>query len=66
MKVFIAGIDGYLGWALAQSLLQRGHEVAGADNMARRSWVEEVVVLERSANSSNSRANQDGWKDLWA
>jgi UDP-sulfoquinovose synthase len=42
MKVFIAGIDGYLGWALAQSLLQRGHEVAGADNMARRSWVEEI------------------------
>jgi UDP-sulfoquinovose synthase len=42
MRVFIAGIDGYLGWALAQHLLQRGHEVAGADNLARLIWVEEV------------------------
>ncbi len=42
MKVFIAGMDGYLGWALTQHLLQGGHEVAGADNMARRRWVEEV------------------------
>ena len=42
MRVFIAGIDGYLGWALAQHLLQRGHEVAGVDNLARRIWVEEV------------------------
>ncbi len=42
MKVFIAGIDGYLGWALAQGLTARGHEVAGADAMLRREWVEEV------------------------
>jgi UDP-sulfoquinovose synthase len=42
MRVFIAGIDGYLGWALAQHLLQRGYEVAGADNFARRAWVDEV------------------------
>ena len=31
MKVFIAGIDGYLGWALAQYLTARGHEVSGID-----------------------------------
>jgi len=42
MKVFIAGIDGYLGWALAQYLTEQGHEVAGADKMLRREWVEEV------------------------
>ncbi len=42
MRVFIAGIDGYLGWALAQYMTARGHEVAGADNMLRREWVEEV------------------------
>jgi UDP-sulfoquinovose synthase len=42
MRVFIAGIDGYLGWALAQYLTVRGHEVAGADKMLRRDWVKEV------------------------
>jgi len=42
MRIFIAGIDGYLGWALAQYLTSRGHEVSGADAMMRRSWVDEV------------------------
>jgi UDP-sulfoquinovose synthase len=42
MRVFIAGIDGYLGWSLAQYLTARGHEVAGADLFLRRKWVEEM------------------------
>ncbi|MFW5748844.1 MAG: NAD-dependent epimerase/dehydratase family protein [Chloroflexota bacterium] len=42
MRVFIAGIDGYLGWPLAQYLTARGHEVAGADAMLRREWVAEM------------------------
>jgi UDP-sulfoquinovose synthase len=42
MRIFIAGIDGYLGWSLAQYLAGRGHEVAGADAFFRRQWVEEM------------------------
>jgi UDP-sulfoquinovose synthase len=42
MKIFIAGVDGYLGWSLAQHLARRGHAVAGADILFRRSWVEEM------------------------
>jgi UDP-sulfoquinovose synthase len=42
MRIFIAGMDGYLGWALAQHLTARGHEVAGADLFLRRQWVEEM------------------------
>ena len=42
MRVFIAGIDGYLGWPLAIYLRARGHEVAGADLLLRREWVAEV------------------------
>jgi UDP-sulfoquinovose synthase len=42
MKVFIAGIDGYLGWALAQYLAGRGHDIAGMDLFLRRQWVEEI------------------------
>jgi UDP-sulfoquinovose synthase len=45
MRVFIAGVDGYLGWALAQYLAARGHEVAGSDAFLRRQWVEEVGSL---------------------
>jgi UDP-sulfoquinovose synthase len=42
MRVFIAGIDGYLGWPLALFLTARGNEVAGADIFFRRKWVEEM------------------------
>jgi UDP-sulfoquinovose synthase len=42
MRIFIAGIDGYLGWPLAQHLAARGHTVAGADGLFRRRWVEEM------------------------
>jgi len=42
MRIYIAGIDGYLGWALAQHLVDRGHEVAGMDNYLRREWVAEM------------------------
>ena len=42
MKIFIAGIDGYLGWTLAQHLTARGHTVSGVDNGNRRKWVEEM------------------------
>ena len=42
MRVFIAGVDGYLGWSLAKYLAARGHEVGGADIFYRRNWVEEM------------------------
>ena len=42
MRVFIAGIDGYLGWSLAQRLAGRGHDIGGADSFLRRRWVEEM------------------------
>jgi UDP-sulfoquinovose synthase len=42
MRVYIAGLDGYLGWPLAQYLAARGHTVAGADAYYRRKWVEEI------------------------
>lgn len=42
MRVFIAGLDGYLGWPLSMYLVKRGHEVAGADNYYRRDWVREI------------------------
>lgn len=42
MRVFIAGVDGYLGWSLAQHLAAVGHDVGGADIFLRRKWVEEM------------------------
>jgi UDP-sulfoquinovose synthase len=42
VKIFIAGVDGYLGWSLAQYLAARGHDVAGADAFFRRRWVAEM------------------------
>lgn len=42
MRVFIAGVDGYLGWSLALYLSARGHEVSGCDLFLRRDWVAET------------------------
>lgn len=42
MNIFIAGIDGYLGWSLALHLTSRGHVVSGIDAGFRRQWVNEM------------------------
>jgi UDP-sulfoquinovose synthase len=39
MRIFIIGIDGYLGWSLVQYMAGRGHVVGGMDNLNRRAWV---------------------------
>lgn len=40
-RVLICGVDGYLGWILANYLVARGFIVAGIDNYSRRQWVAE-------------------------
>ncbi len=42
MRVMITGVDGYLGWSLAQYLVKRGHNVGGIDDYSRRRWVGEA------------------------
>ncbi|KKN02882.1 hypothetical protein LCGC14_1113230 [marine sediment metagenome] len=42
MKILILGIDGYLGWPLAQYLANKGHEVSGVDDYSRRQFVKEM------------------------
>src|SRR6266581_477951 len=44
MKVLVLGGDGYLGWPTALHLSEAGHEVAVADNFARRGYDFEMVV----------------------
>jgi len=39
-NVFITGVDGYLGWSLAQYLAAQGYTISGIDDWQRRfSWV---------------------------
>jgi len=44
MKIMVLGGDGYLGWPAALHLSETGHEVAVADNFARRSYDFEIGV----------------------
>ena len=44
MKVLVLGGDGYLGWPTALHLSQVGHDVAVADNFARRGYDHEMGV----------------------
>jgi UDP-sulfoquinovose synthase len=39
MKILVLGCDGYIGNALVQRLLKRGHSVVGVDNFLRRIWI---------------------------
>lgn len=41
-RVYICGMDGYIGWALYWHLTEAGYEVAGIDNRLRRNNVFEV------------------------
>ena len=42
MNVLILGMDGYIGWALAQRQLYLGNRVIGIDNFSRRKNVSEM------------------------
>jgi len=43
MRVYVVGVDGYLGWSLAQYLAAQGHTVDGVDNLLRRErWVPDM------------------------
>jgi UDP-sulfoquinovose synthase len=44
MKILVLGGDGYLGWPTALHLSAAGHEVAVADNFARRGYDYEMGV----------------------
>ena len=43
MNVLILGMDGYIGWALAQKQLYLGNNVVGIDNFSRRKNVNEML-----------------------
>src|ERR1700722_884626 len=44
MRILVLGGDGYLGWPTALHLSSRGHQVAVADNFARRHYDDELGV----------------------
>ncbi len=44
MRILVLGGDGYLGWPTALRLSEHGHEVAIADNFARRHYDDELGV----------------------
>ncbi len=54
MKFMILGVDGYVGWALAQYLQSKNYEVVGYDNLSKRSVLEEEGLL--------SAVPIDSWK----
>src|SRR5215813_10690691 len=42
MRILILGIDGYLGWSLANYLSEKDFQLSGIDNFFRRKWVKEM------------------------
>lgn len=45
MRILILGIDGYLGWALANHLNDEAYLLSGVDGFFRRKWVREMQSI---------------------
>lgn len=68
MKILILGIDGYIGWPLALTLLEEGHKVYGLDNYSRRARVERIgsnslTPIPLPVERRRILRNYDGFKD---
>ena len=63
MKVLVLGGDGYLGWPTALHLSQVGHDVAVADNFARRGYDHEMGV-DSLVPIESLRARTAAWREL--
>jgi len=63
MKILVLGGDGYLGWSTAFHLSEHGHQVAVADNFARRHYDDELGV-ESLVPIEPLRVRIAAWKQL--
>ncbi|MGC1288183.1 MAG: NAD-dependent epimerase/dehydratase family protein [Streptosporangiaceae bacterium] len=63
MKVLVLGGDGYLGWPTALHLSEVGHEVAVADNFARRGYDHEMGV-DSLVSIESLQARTAAWHEL--
>ena len=63
MKVLVLGGDGYLGWPTALHLSQVGHDVAVADNFARRGYDNEMGV-DSLVPISHLQRRVSVWEDI--
>ncbi len=45
MKILILGIDGYLGWSLANYFAKEDYSISGIDGFFRRRWVKEMGAI---------------------
>ena len=63
MKVLVLGGDGYLGWPTALHLSEVGHEVAVADNFARRGYDHEMGV-DSLVPIESLQARIAAWREL--
>jgi UDP-sulfoquinovose synthase len=63
MKVLVLGGDGYLGWPTALHLSEVGHDVAVADNFARRGYDHEMGV-DSLVPIESLQARMAAWREL--
>jgi UDP-sulfoquinovose synthase len=63
MKILVLGGDGYLGWPTALHLSHTGHDVAVADNFARRQYDHELGV-ESLVPIETLRTRVTTWREL--
>ncbi len=63
MRILVLGGDGYLGWPTALHLSHAGHDVAVADNFARRQYDHELGV-ESLVPIETLRTRVTTWREL--
>ena len=63
MRILVLGGDGYLGWPTALHLSDCGHEVAVADNYARRGYDHELGV-DSLVPIASMRERVEAWREV--
>ena len=63
MRILVLGGDGYLGWPTALHLSDHGHEVAVADNFARRGYDHEMGV-QSLVPIEPMQVRVDAWREI--
>ncbi len=64
MRILILGGDGYLGWATAMHLSNRGHDVHAVDNYLRRRAHREAGTDSLTPILDSLPARAEAWKDV--
>jgi UDP-sulfoquinovose synthase len=63
--IFVLGVDGYIGNALTQRLLNEGYDVIGFDNFWRRKWIKDDMKSISATPIKKMDEKEKIFREIW-